>query len=43
MPWYRSVRLYRQPEPKPDAWKPVIERIGLDLDDLVSERKQKVA
>lgn len=40
MPWYRSVRLYRQPEPKPDAWRPVIERIGLDLDDLVNEEKK---
>jgi hypothetical protein len=39
MPWYRSVRLYRQPEPKQDAWRPVVERIGLDLDELVNPSK----
>ena len=43
MPFYKSVRLYRQPEPNQDAWRPVIERIGLDLDELVNQRKQKVA
>jgi tetratricopeptide (TPR) repeat protein len=43
MPWYRSVRLYRAPDIEQGAWKPVISRIGLDLDDLVNEKKQKVA
>ena len=43
MPWYRSVRLYRQPENKKDAWMPVIQRIGLDLDELVSSRRQRAA
>lgn len=37
MPWYRSVRLYRQPENEVGAWLPVVERIGLDLSDLVKE------
>lgn len=41
MPWYRSVRLYRQPLAEQDAWLPVVERIGVDLDDLVAERKQR--
>jgi ADP-heptose:LPS heptosyltransferase len=43
MPWYRSVRLYRAPEVGQDAWKPVVEKIGLDLDDLVNEKKMRVA
>ncbi len=33
MPWYRSVRLYRQPQGDTEAWNPVIERIGLDLSE----------
>ena len=40
MPWYRSVRLYRQPENKKDAWMPVVQRIGLDLDELVSAKRK---
>lgn len=43
IPWYRSVRAYRQPESDADAWIPVVERVGLDLDDLVSARRQKAA
>lgn len=43
IPWYRSVRAYRQPESEADAWIPVVERVGLDLDDLVSARRQKAA
>ena len=43
MPWYKSVRLYRQPEIGQEAWKPVTELIGLHLDELVNERKQRVA
>lgn len=40
MPWYRSVRLYRQPENKQDAWLPVVERIGLDLSELVNSQRR---
>ena len=43
MPWYRSVRLYRQMEAKADAWIPVLQRIGLDLSDLVDARRAKAA
>ena len=43
MPWYRSVRLYRQPESEVEAWIPVIERIGLDLSDLAAQRKDIAA
>jgi hypothetical protein len=32
MPWYRSVRLYRQQE----SWMPVVERVGYDLSELIS-------
>ena len=39
MPWYKSVRLYRQT----DSWIPVVERIGSDLDALLSEDKMAVA
>ena len=44
MPWYKSVRLYRQPFLEQDGWLPVIERIGIDLDELMNQRRnQKVA
>lgn len=32
MPWYRSVRLYRQR----DSWMPVVERVGYDLSELLN-------
>jgi len=38
MPWYRSVRLYRQPENEVGAWIPVVQRIGLDLMDLTAAK-----
>lgn len=43
MPWYRSVRLYRQMESKADAWIPVVQRVGLDLSDLLAQRAEKAA
>jgi tetratricopeptide (TPR) repeat protein len=43
MRWYRSVRLYRQPEGKADAWMSVVQRIGLDLNDLLDSQKQRAA
>jgi len=43
MPWYRSVRLYRQPDSRTDAWLPVVERVGLDLSDLLAEKQRKAA
>ena len=39
MPWYRSVRLYRQPQGEVDAWIPVVQKIGYDLEQLLSERR----
>ena len=41
MPWYRSVRLYRQPEDNDNAWIPVVERVGFDLSELVASGKVK--
>ena len=45
MPWYRSVRLYRQPAAEDAAWIPVVQKIGLDLEDYVSAqgKQRKVA
>ena len=43
MPWYRSVRLYRSPDVERDAYLPVVQRIGLDLSDLVLEQQRAVA
>ena len=39
MPWYKSVRLYRQT----DSWIPVVDRIGDDLAQLLDIRKELVA
>lgn len=38
MPWYKSVRLYRQPEHGANGWIPVVQRIGLDLEDQMNRR-----
>ena len=43
MPWYRSVRLYRSPSPTPDAWRPVIDLVGIDLEELVNGKVKKTA
>ena len=43
MPWYRSVRLYRQTVDTRDAWRPVIERVGFDLSELIAEKRRKTA
>lgn len=43
MPWYRSVRLYRQPQGGPEMWRPVIDMIGLHLSDLLGNRMRKTA
>lgn len=44
MPFYKSVRLYRQPAKDVGAWLPVIERIGLDLHDMVNaSHKEAIA
>ena len=43
MPFYKSVRLYRSPDAKQDGWIPVLAKIGLDLDELVSGKKLQVA
>lgn len=43
MRWYRSVRLYRQPEDGQDAWIPVVQRIGLDLSDKIKALEQEAA
>lgn len=41
MPWYKSVRLYRQQEG--NDWKPIIDRISMDLSDILLERQRKSA
>jgi len=43
MPWYRSVRLYRQPSPEPGTWLPVIELIAADLANLLAKQERKAA
>lgn len=37
-PWYRSVRLYRQPEATQEAWFSVIARVAYDVEELMAER-----
>ena len=41
MKWYRSVPLYRQN--KDESWMPVVERVGSDLADLLSIKKEIAA
>ena len=43
MPWYKSVRLYRQPTPDVQAWIPVVDRIALDLNQYLERKVLKVA
>lgn len=43
MPWYKSVRLYRQPSHDGDSWLPVIQTVGADLAEVMERRAQKVA
>ena len=42
MPWYRSVRLYRQAQTSVEAWIPVVQKIGFDLDELLSGKRRIV-
>lgn len=39
MPWYKSVKLYRQPN---DDWKPVIERVSQDLSRFIDAHQRGV-
>jgi ADP-heptose:LPS heptosyltransferase len=43
MPFYRSVRMYRQPQGDKSTWLPVLQRVGLDLRELVGQRERMVA
>lgn len=43
MPWYRSVRLYRQPKGEADAWKPVVQRVAFDLSEKLNGQMRMVA
>ena len=43
MPWYRSVRLYRQPEHGESAWIDVVNKVGYDLSEYVQSQEQKAA
>lgn len=43
MPFYKCVRLYRQPADGMNGWMPVVQRIGLDLADLMNAQERKVA
>jgi hypothetical protein len=43
MPWYRSVRLYRQHQDDATQWQSVVDRVSLDLSDLVSQQIRKTA
>lgn len=43
MPFYRSVRMYRQPKGNADMWKPVINTVALDLRDLAGQRERIAA
>ncbi len=40
MPWYRSVRLYRQQDDSPDGWIPVVQKIGYDLSELLNQQRK---
>ena len=41
MPWYKSVRLYRQPAHDVNAWIPVLDKVAEDLAGLLSKQEPK--
>lgn len=43
IPWYRSVRAYRQPQGDAGAWLPVVDRVSLDLSERLGNRIQVAA
>jgi tetratricopeptide (TPR) repeat protein len=43
MPWYRSVRQYRQPQEGMDGWVSVVQRVGFDLEEKICVRQQAAA
>lgn len=43
MPWYRSVRLYRQAKGHAEEWIPIVQRIGYDLEQLLSQPRRLAA
>lgn len=43
MPWYRAVRLYRQPDITKDSWLPVVQKMGYDLSQLIGQKRLKRA
>lgn len=43
MPFYRSVRMYRQPQGDKSAWVPVLERVGFDLRELIFSQQRIAA
>ena len=40
MPWYRSVRLYRQPTPEAKGWIGVVEKIAQDLPQYIRSQQR---
>lgn len=46
IPWYRSVRVYRQPQGDAGAWIPVVDRVAYDLSEMLGarpvERRERV-
>ena len=37
IPWYRSVRVYRQPQGDAETWRAVVSKVGFDLSELKKE------
>jgi hypothetical protein len=37
IPWYRSVRVYRQPLGDKETWRAVTSKVGYDLSELNKE------
>jgi tetratricopeptide (TPR) repeat protein len=43
IPWYRSVRVYRQPQGDRETWRAVTSKVGYDLSEFLDHKRREAA